>query len=303
MPYRLPPLNSLRLFEAAGRHRSFKLAAEELNVTPSAVSHGIQSLETWLGVTLFVRGRRGLIMTGAGIAYLPRVREALELIATATEDIPGRRSSGRLSVSVAPTFGIRWLIPHLPRFSARHPDVEVSVDTSHRPVEFPRDGVDLAIRMGRGDWPDLYAVRLIVEELVPVCAPRLAESVSTVADLADQTLLHVATVTEDWAAWATLAGVAVPDLGRGLRFDTIQMALEAASQGLGVAIGRQPLIAGDLAAGRLVAVLGPPRKGETGYWLTTGRESLRRPEVASFRDWIRAELRGGRAPSDAHRPA
>jgi DNA-binding transcriptional LysR family regulator len=303
MPYRLPPLNALRLFEAAGRHLSFKLAAEELNLTPSAVSHGIQSLEAWLGVALFVRGRRGLILTGAGLAYLPRVREALELVATATEAIPGRRSSGRLSISVAPTFGIRWLIPHLPRFSAKHPEVEVSVDTSLRQIEFPRDGVDLAIRMGRGDWPDLYATRLVVEELVPVCAPALAERIRTVADLADQTLLHVATVTEDWAAWAALAGVAIPDPGRGLRFDTIQMALEAASQGLGVAIGRQPLIAGDLEAGRLAAVLGPPQMGETGYWLTTGRESLRRPEVASFRDWIRAELRGRGEPRGAQRPA
>lgn len=290
MPYRLPPLNSLRLFEAAGRHLSFKRAAEELNVTPSAVSHGIQSLEDWLGVALFDRGHRSLVMTGAGAAYLPRVRDALDRLASATEAVPGRRPNGRLSVSVAPSFALRWLVPNLPRFSAIHPGIEVSLDTSHRQIEFPRDGVDLAIRMGRGDWPDLYAACLVVEDLVPVCAPSLAQAIGRPADLAGQTLLHVTDVTEDWAAWARLANVADLDLDRGLRFDTIHMALEAAAQGLGIAIGRLPLIAADLAAGRLISILGPPRQGETGYWLTSGRESLARPEVAAFRNWIRAEL-------------
>lgn len=304
MPYRLPPLNSLRLFEAAGRHLSFKLAAEELNVTPSAVSHGIRSLEAWLGAALFARDHRGLALTEAGGAYLPRVREALERLATATEAVPGRRPTGRLSVSVAPSFGVRWLIPNLPRFSERHPDIEVSLDTTRRRIDFPRDGVDLAIRMGRGDWPDLYAHCLVVEELVPVCAPVLAETIGTAADLAGRTLLHVTSVTEDWAAWARLGGVDGLDLDRGQRFDTIDMALEAAAEGLGVAIGRLPLIAMDLAAGRLVSVLGPPRRAETAYWLVAGRESLARPEVVSFRDWICAELKeGAGSPVPPHRPA
>jgi DNA-binding transcriptional LysR family regulator len=298
MPYRLPPLNSLRLFEAAGRHLSFKLAAEELNITPSAVSHGIQSLEDWLGVVLFARGRRSLTVTEAGAAYLPRVRDALERLAMATDAVPGRRPSGRLSVSVAPSFGMRWLLPNLPRFSDRHPDIAVSLDTSHRAIEFPRDGVDLAIRMGRGDWPGLHADCLVVEELVPVCAPGLVTAIGTAAALTKQTLLHVTDVTEDWAAWARLAGVDALDFGRGLRFDTIHMALEAAAQGLGVAIGRLPLIAADLAAGRLVSVLGPPRRGQTGYWLIAGRGSLARPEAAAFRTWIHAELSG----AEAYRP-
>ncbi|HET8729090.1 MAG TPA: transcriptional regulator GcvA [Alphaproteobacteria bacterium] len=302
MPYRLPPLNALRLFEAAGRHQSFKLAAEELNLTPSAVSRGIQALETWLGVSLFARSRRGLVLTGAGSAYLPRVREALALIATATEAVPGRRPTGRLSVSVAPSFGVRWLVPRLPRFSAAHPGIEVSLDTTHRRIEFPRDGVDVAIRMGRGDWPDLHATCLVMEDLVPVSAPALAGTVATAADLAGRTLLHVTDVSEDWAAWARLAGLPeVPDLGRGPRFDTIHMALEAASRGLGIAIGRLPLIAADLAAGRLVPVLGPPRRSRTGYWLTAGRDSLSHPEVNAFRNWLRDELKG--APAGVQRPA
>ncbi len=290
MAYRLPPLNTLRLFEAAGRHLSFKQAAAELNLTPSAVSHGIQTLEDWLGVDLFLRGHRSLELTAAGVAYLPKVRDALHALATATEAVPGRKPSGRLSVSVAPSFGLRWLMPRLPRFQALHPTIEISLDTASRQVEFPRDGIDLAIRMGRGDWQDLYAVQLVVEELVPVCAPAVAAQIASLDDLRSRTLLHVVNISEDWAAWAALAGAEL-DLDRGLRMDTIQMALEAAAQGLGVAIGRLPLMAGDLAAGRLVPVLGPPRRCQTGYWLVTGRDSLARPEVAAFRDWIRAELK------------
>lgn len=290
MAYRLPPLNALRLFEAAGRHLSFKLAAKELNLTPSAVSHGIQSLESWLGIPLFVRSARGLTLTEAGTIYLDHVHEAIEQLARVTDSLPGRRSGGSLSVSVPPTFGLRWLIPNLPAFNARCPDVAVSVHTGHQQVQFPRDGFDLAIRMGRGGWPDLYAERLVTETLVPVCAPALAPTLRTPADLANTTLLHVVEVSEDWAAWARLAGVAVSSLDRGMRFDTVHMALESAALGLGVAIGRWPVVAPDIAAGRLVPVLGPPVRCCTGYWLVTSRDLLARPEVAAFASWIREEV-------------
>ncbi|HYD29873.1 MAG TPA: transcriptional regulator GcvA [Azospirillaceae bacterium] len=291
MAYRLPPLNALRLFEAAGRHLSFKLAAEELRLTPSAVSHGIQSLEDWLGAPLFARGYRSLELTEAGAAYLVPVRQAIELLAEATDAVPGRRPSGRLSVSVPPSFGLRWLVPNLPRFNKRHPDIAVSVDTSRRLMRFPHDEVDVAVRMGRGDWPDLYTACLFIEELVPVCAPALADAIKTPQDLAAATLLHVTTIAEDWSAWCRLAGVEGLDLGGGSRFDMVHMALEAAARGLGVALGRWPLIAEDVAACRLVPVLGPPRRCTTGYWLVTRRESMERPEVAAFDTWLRASLK------------
>lgn len=290
MAYRLPPLNTLRLFEAAGRHLSFKAAAEELHLTPSAVSHGIQTLEDWLGVELFLRGNRSLSLTPAGSAYLPRVREALHELALATESVPGRAPSGRLSVSSAPTFAVRWLIPRLPAFRERHPTITVDLDTSHRPVEFPRDGIDFGIRLGRGPWPDLAALKLFEEDLVPVAAPDLATRISSPADLAASPLLHVANVTDDWTAWAEAAGLPPSALGGGLRFDTLHMATNAAAQGLGVAIGRRPTIDPDLEAGRLVEVLGPRVRARAAWWLVCAPDSLKRPEVAAFRAWMRAEF-------------
>ena len=295
MGYRLPPLSSMRLFEAAGRHLSFKAAAEDLNITPSAISHGVQALEEWLGVELFVRGNRSLALTEAGVAYLPRVQAALDMLAQASEAVPGRKPTGRLAISVPPTFGMRWLLPRLQRFNERHPSIEVTVDTSHRRVEFARDAIDVAIRMGGGEWPGLHATCLVREKLVPVCAPRLATRIRSNADLHNTTLLHVTRATEDWATWGALAGIDVSNTAGGLRFDTIQMALEAAVNGLGVALGRLPLIDQDLEAKRLVQVLGPPRFCSTGYWMVMQRETILRPEVNAFRNWINAELKASAA--------
>lgn len=295
MAFRLPPLNTLRFFEAAGRTLSFKRAAEELHVTPSAVSHGIQALEDWLGTALFVRGSRSLGLTAAGEAYLPYVRDALTLLARGTEQVPSQTPRGTLSLSAAPTFAQRWLLPNLPRFQALHPEIVVSLDTMHRQMVFPLDGVDLAIRMGRGPFPDLYAVKLVTEQLFPVCSPVLAArepDLKTPAGLSRATILHVTTISEDWTAWLEAAGLGDISSSRALRFDTIQLALEAAIQGLGVAIGRRPLVDGDLAAGRLVKLLDPEILGSTSYWLVGAVESMARPEVSAFRDWMVAELVG-----------
>lgn len=292
MPDRLPPLSALRLFEAAGRHLSFKLAAEELFLTPSAVSHGIRGLEDWLGVALFHRAPQGLSLTPAGTAYLPEVRAGLDRLAAASAAVSGRGPAAgrRLAISVAPSFGLRWLIPRLGGFHERHPGIEVAVDTRRHPTALPREGVDLAIRMGQGDWPGLRAERLVGEALVPVAAPAVAKTIATPADLHRQTRLHVSSVTEDWAAWARLSGIALAERPGDLRFDTIDMALTAAIQGMGVAIGRLPLVAADLAAGRLVAVLGPARHGATGYWLVAPPGKGERPEAAVFAAWLRGEL-------------
>jgi len=303
MPYRLPPLHTMRLFEASGRLLSFKLAAAELHVTPSALSHGIQAMEDWLGVPLFTRGNRSLALTAAGAAYLPQVRHALDLLARASSGLPGQTASARLAISVAPSFGLHWLMPHLPSFQARHPEIEIVIDTHHHPVEFPREGIDLAIRMGRGDWPGLTAIHLVQEQLVPVCAPGLATGLQQPASLAAATLLRVADVSEDWESWFAVAGLPPVEATRSLRFDTIHMALEAAAQGLGVAMGRLPLARDDLASGRLVALFGAPRTCATGYWLVAPPETLRRPAVKAFRQWIEAELRAGSPTRSPKSPA
>lgn len=288
MRSRLPPLNSLRLFEAAARLSSFKNAAEELLLTPSAVSHGIQSLEEWLGVPLFLRTSKGLVLSEAGHAYVPVVREALQLLASGSAQVINRHGSGQLSISAAPTFGARWLLPRLHKFRVLHPEIQIVIDTAQERAELSEGGVDLAIRMGRGNWQGVIADKLVAEELVPVCAPSIRERVQGLADIEQAPLIHVTRTSEDWATWAAETGRVVPDAARGLRFDTIQMAFQAASRGLGVAMGRKPLVNEELASGDLVEVWeAVPSK--TAYWLVGAESRADDPRIAAFRSWILQE--------------
>lgn len=302
MAYRLPPLKTLRLFEAAARHASFKKAAEELALTPSAVSHGIQTLEDWLGAKLFARGPGALSLTEGGRAYLPKIRDALEIIARASDGVPGRRANGKLTVSVAPTFGLRWLAPHLDKFGEAHPGIEITLDTSQRQVEFPRDGIDVAIRLGRGDWPDLTATLLFNEWLVPVASPAIAAEIKSVADLDRFAPIRIVSARDDWESWRELAGAAPagPDTPPARKVDSIIMAFEAAAAGAGVAIGRLPLMGTEIAQGRVVPVLGPPRRSLSAYWLVSTREAMARPEVAAFRAWVKALVKKLRRPPVPH---
>lgn len=304
MALRLPPLAALRLFEAAGRHQSFKAAAEELHLTPSAVSHGIVALERWLDVTLFERRPHGVVLTGVGQDYLAYVSEALAMIAVGTRRLPAAREVRRVAVSLAPTFAARWLVPRLGAFQARHPDITLALDTSHRQVGFPVDEVDLAVRMARAPWPGLPSTCLFAETHVPVCAPALLARYGRDGrlDLAAAPLLHVAPATEDWAAWLDAAGVSGVDLARGMVFDTLHMAADAAAAGLGVAIGRRPLIDAALARGELVEATGPAIAATTGYWLVHAPGSEGRPEVRAFADWLVAACREGEPGSPARQP-
>ena len=300
MPLRLPPLASLRLFEAAARHQSFKFAAEELNLTASAVSHGVSSLESALGVKLFKRSaNRGVSLTPAGRHYLPYVSEALSMIAVGTQRLPGRRTDRRVAVSVAPTFALRWLMPRLPAFTRLHPGIRITLDTSHRQILFPLDGFDVAIRMGSGEWPGVESHALFAERLVPVAAPAYlaSRSVGGTLDWSRTTLLHVTSIGNNWNAWLEQAGLDLP-LGQGFQFDTIELALAAAAQGLGVAMGHLPLARDDLESGRLVAVSPVVAAGST-YWLvgTSGEET--RTEVRAFRRWVLEEAAKDAAPPAA----
>jgi LysR family transcriptional regulator, glycine cleavage system transcriptional activator len=301
MPLRLPPLAALRLFEAAARHQSFKFAAEELNLTASAVSHGVSSLESALGVKLFKRSaNRGVSLTPAGRHYLPYVSEALSMIAVGTQRLPGRRTDRRVAVSVAPTFALRWLLPRLPAFARLHPGIRLTLDTSHRQILFPLDGFDLAIRMGSGEWPGVESQLLFTERLQPVAEPGYlaARMKNGALDWSRVTFLHVASIENDWNAWLQGAGGEVP-LHEGIQCDTIQLALAAAAQGLGVAMGHFPLADEDVVAGRLVPALPTVVPVTTGYWLvgTSGEET--RTEVRSFRRWVLEEAAKAAAPPDA----
>jgi len=292
---RLPPLSALRFFEVAGRLESFKLAAAELNVTPSAVSHGIVGLEQSLGVTLFVREPRRLSLTPEGADYLRYVSQAFALIATGTQRLPGRDPPHRsIAVSCAPTLASRWLLPRLPAFRDHWPDTGVTVDTSQRQVNLSADGFDFAIRMSRVPVVDANWTRLFGEQLVPVCSPayreRLLDPQGDV-DLRRATLIHVSPASEDWSAWLAHAGLQDIDANCGLRFDTIQMAFEAAAGDLGVALGRRPLVDRDLEAGTLVELSPQVVDAETAYWLVSARGAEHRPDVAGFKHWLLKEAR------------
>lgn len=296
MAFRLPPLSSLRVFEAAARHGTFRKAAEELNLTASAVSHGIQTLENWLGVELFHRESRGLRLTGAGEIYAPLVNQALSVIATATEQLPGRKATGTLSVSSAPTFANRILLPRLERFAARFPDIRVTIDTSHRLVDLTLDEFDIAIRTASTEKPAANWTLLAVERLMPVCSPSLKEKFGATDEtlLARAPLIHVTSVSADWHHWFRTTGRQVPaTIEEGLRVDTIQMAFEAAMRGLGVVLGRRPAVDDDIAQGLLVPLVEEEIPSGSGYWLVASQTEFQKPEVKRFRQWLLSELGAG----------
>src|SRR5215469_12184011 len=173
MAERLPPLNALRCFEVAARHLSFTKAALELNVTHSAVSHQIKTLEEWLGMQLFRRVNRGLMLTEAGQAYLKPVREAFERLGEATRRLRSKGRSGPLTLTVMPSFAAKWLMPRLRRFRERHPEIDVRISAQSHLVDFAREDVDICIRYGRGSWPGVTAVLMMPESMFPLASPLL----------------------------------------------------------------------------------------------------------------------------------
>jgi DNA-binding transcriptional LysR family regulator len=292
MPIPLPPLPSLRLFEAAARHESFRLAAGELGLTASAVSHGVDSLEKWLGVDLFRRRPRGVTLTPAGRHLLPYVSEGLSMIALGAQRLPGRRAERRVVLSVAPTFAQRFLVPRLTKFRALHPGIRVSIDTSHRQALFPMEGVDLSIRMGKGAWPGVKSDLMFRERLVPVASPAYLASLSRNGQLdwAKATYLRMSSLEYDWNAWIEGTGAKI-EIVDDLHFDTAMLASEAAAAGLGIAIGRIPLILSDLNAGLLVKADARVVDIETGYWLVGPSGQETRPAIQSFRKWLLDEAK------------
>ena len=302
---RLPPLNALRAFEAAGRHLSFTRAAQELNVTQAAISHQIKSLEEYLGIRLFRRQNRGLLLTDAGQAYLPDVRRAFERLATATDKLQARDASGVLTVSVLPSFGAKWLVPRLARFRLAHPEIDVRLSASEALVDFTRDDVDVAIRHGQGHYPGLSVTPLMREVAFAVCSPALLTGphpIRTPEDLRRHTLLHDDDETT-WAMWLRAAGVDTIDPTRGPFFDDSSMTLHAAVNGQGVALGRSALAHDDLKAGRLVRLFDISLPCRAAYYLVYPEHTASRPKIQAFRQWLLDETGGDDAGRAVHEPA
>jgi LysR family transcriptional regulator, glycine cleavage system transcriptional activator len=286
----LPSLNGLRAFEAAARHLSFTRAAAELNVTQTAISHQIRRLEAQLGLRLFLRKNRSLRLTREAQDYLPAVRAAFEDLRLATDRMLKGGRDQLLIVSTMASLAAKWLLPRLAAFQEQHPGIEVRISSSSQLVDFRREEVDLAIRYGRGSWPGLSAHWLMAEDIFPVCSPALLKGPKPLRrpqDLVNHTLIHGSLSREDWQVWLTAAGLPKAlALRPGLSFDLSLMALQAAIDGLGVALGRSAFVEGDIAAGRLVVPFEMKLPAEAGYYVVAPEETADTPKIALFRDWL-----------------
>ena len=289
MALKLPPLSGLRLFEAAARCGSFKQAAHELNLTPGAFSHGMGSLENYLDVELFERKAHGIILTAAGRQFLPYASEALALIATGTLRLPSRRFEERLSISAFSLFAHKVLLLRLHKFRALYPNMTVMVDVSREMVHLPSDEFDVAIRSGLDSWPNLSCDLLGRLAFVPVGAPGYLRDISPggALDWSRATLIQIPSSAEDWETWCNHSRIDV-SAARKIIVGSVQMALEAAVDGLGIAIGPLPLINDDLTEGRLAVAIDHVVPVLTGYWLVQP-PGLTRRKIVAFRNWLLKE--------------
>ncbi len=307
MAQRLPSLNGLRAFEAAARHLSLTKAARELNVTPAAVSHQIKALEADLGVALLRRVKGEFVLSEAAQTALPTLRAGFDQIAEAARRLRSDQAGRFLTISVGPTFAATWLVRRLGRFKGAFPEIDVRLDTTDQLAQFARDGVDVGIRFGRGEYPGLQAIRLFDEEIYPVCSPELVKRGPPLArpsDLAAHILLHVEWVpnkggeTLDWEMWLRAAGAQGVDHTRGPRFSHSSMALQAAAEGQGVALGSRSLASDELEAGRLVCPFDIALPVNFAYHLVYPEAAAEVPKVAAFRDWILAEAAARQSAGD-----
>ena len=306
MIYRLPPLNALRVFEAAARHLSFKEAAAELHITQAAVSHQVKSLEEYLGVQLFRRSARGVQLTDAARACLPKLREGFDALAAAVETIRERGEETELVITAPPVFTARWLMPRLAEFSKREPKIELHVFASSKMVDagaldsstlvgdldLRTESSAVQIHLGAGSYPGHRADRLFGVSMAAVASPDLEPGLTRPEDLKDHTLLHddameIVAGGNAWRKWLEAAGVADRvDADRGPHFSSNILSLEAASQKLGVALALRPLVNADIASGRLAAPFDIEVKPGSAYYLVCPEVIGDRPAVAAFRKWL-----------------
>jgi LysR family glycine cleavage system transcriptional activator len=303
----LPPLSSLRSFEAVARHLSFSKAAEELHVTPGAVSQQIRSLEDLLDTRLFDRTRRSVALTDAAMRVLPDIQAGLEILTRAISSKPMPIGERTLTISVAPSFASKWLLPRLPTFYEKHAEIDLRISATVGLADFKRDKVDLAIRLGRGRYPGLHAEPLFTEALTPFCSPELLKRQGPLRkpdDLRNHRLIHDTSIPDEggkaWEKWLRLAGAENVSPHRGLKFTLAELAMQAAIDSAGVVLGRVVLAEGDVAAGRLVRPFKIALPLNVSYFLVRSSGGPPRHEIRCFRDWLfsslerRAEVRNSR---------
>lgn len=303
MSRRLPPLNGLRAFEAAARYLSFTRAAEELSVTPAAVSQQVKALENYFDTRLFRRMTRALMLTEAGQAVLPLLKQGFDKLAEADRLLRSRRDDKVVNVSVSHSFGAKWLVPRLDSFRRACPEYEIRIDATDRPADFSRENADIALRYGSGHYPGLSVECVMEEFVIPVCSPQLMQGdhpLRTPDDLRHHTLLHLEWSSDydpapNWGMWLKAAGIEDIDSSRGPRFSMSSMAIQAALEGQGVALVSRVLASNDLRRGRLVRPFPKSSNQKTSfcYYMVYPEAHLERARVAAFREWVLDEVRAG----------
>lgn len=281
-------LGALRMFEAAARHASVTRAAEELSVTPGAVSQQVRELERSLGVELFLRRNGKLALTEGGRHLAGRLSASFDQIERAVLEVAGEPGSRRLRLKVTPTFAIRWLVPRLTQFYEQHPEFEIEVGTYPRQEDAEVQDVDFVVRHGRGNWEDAESEPIFGDALAPVCSPALAKKLGAPADLAAQNLLHSMMRADGWALWLAAQGLAGLRPRKTTKLANAAVTYQAALDGMGIALAQLAYVAGDLADGKLVMPFRHILRTGSGYHLAYARHKANRPNIRLFRQWIQS---------------
>ena len=293
MASRLPPLNALRAFEASARQLSFTKAAEELFVTQAAVSHQIKALEEYLGIKLFMRKNRSLLLTEEGQSYYLDIKDLFNSLYEATERLLARGAKGTITVSAQPSFAIQWLVPKLSAFNDLHPDIDVRIKAVEQPVNSLKEDVDVAIYYGRGNWPTIHAEKLHTEYLIPVCSPLLLQEgiasgkppLLTLDDFQHHTLLHD-TSRKDWKRWFKQVGLDGVNVNHGPIFSHSSMVVQAALYGQGIALAYSALAQPDIDSGRLICPFDDVLVSKNSYFVVCRETQKDIGKIEAFRLWL-----------------
>ncbi len=291
MSRRLPPLISLRVFEAVARHLSFTSAANELHVTQAAVSHQVKKLEEWLGVTLFLRLNRSIKLTKEGEAYAKPLSEAFDAMAQATDSILKNKGPQSINIATFDSIAANWLAPRIRKFQESHPEVAIKIVTQNSYSDFSSNDVDVEIRYGDGNWPKRHVVKIADEDIFPVCSPKLLgrkRKLKSYGDVTEYGLIHDEMVME-WSDWLSAAKVDTTDADKGMRYNHSHIVIQSAIAGEGMALGRGLLVADELEKGRLIAPCDLKVPSKFSYYLVCPQEMSDQNWISAFQDWLLGE--------------